>query len=96
MKVRGTRGIGEAPVLTSGGADDIISEAKIRKMKMEEQSQFLKLPQVAKILNVAYITVYRLLKSGAFKGAFKVGQGKAWRIPKSSVYELIEEWKKKR
>jgi len=68
----------------------------MNKENEQGQSQFLKVPQVAKVLSVSEITIYRLLKKGEFEGAFKVGQGQAWRIPRQSVLDLVEQWKEKR
>jgi putative resolvase len=56
-------------------------------LKMEKE-QYYTIEEVAKMLKVAYLTVYRWIKAGKLKA---VKAGKQYRIERSALDKFIEE-----
>jgi len=59
---------------------------------MEDKEQYYTIEEVAEILKVVYITVYRWIKQGKLE-SFRVG--KKYMIKKSDIEKLIEKSKVK-
>jgi len=63
--------------------------------KKPEETAFLTLPQVAKILRISRIAVYKQVKLGKLK-AFKIGRN--YVVPKEELFHSpnrkIEDWEK--
>ena len=56
------------------------------------EKELLTVDEVMEILYLGKNTVYELLRSGELEG---IRFGRAWRVPKESIKELIEEKKRR-
>jgi len=62
------------------------AEPKPKAPRERADSPFFTTRELAELLRISHATIYRLLKSGRIKGAFKVGSD--WRFDKAS----LEDW----
>lgn len=56
---------------------------------MDATPRFLRLPEVAEILNVAHSQVYHLVRTNELK-AIKIGKRGQWRVERSALEEFIQ------
>lgn len=53
-----------------------------------EDPKLLTVPEISQVLRVSKMTVYRLIKGGAFNGAVQIGS--SYRVPEAVVKEFLK------